>query len=378
MQTVVHRSGWIVAIFLVLGALGFGASYGVAARNDPGLGTDSTLPSQVSAATVTMIAALYPPQIDLAKVQGSDACGECHTAEIEAWKHSTHSKTFDAMHKLKDEDNEFRARKIVNALGLKGSIKRNDLCFNCHYTVRIVNEKRKAVSGVSCESCHGPAADWIDVHYDYGADKTKETETAEHRDMRLKKCVASGMLRPTNVYLVAQNCYSCHSVPNEKLVNVGGHKAGSAFELVSWSQGEVRHNYFYSADQSNRAASAERKRILFVVGAITDLEFAIRGMSKITEKGAYQKAMLRRKNTATARLDAILKAYSISELQAVLSSAERDEKGRIKVTSSMLATFPDQLSAVASAVATKYDGCEWAAIDPLIPGPDKYHGPAQP
>ena len=242
----------------------------------------------------------------------------------------------------------------------------------------MVKDKPKPVSGVSCESCHGPAADWINVHNDYGADKTKETETAEHREMRLNACVSSGMLRPTNVYLVAQNCYSCHSVPNEKLVNVGGHKAGSAFELVSWSQGEVRHNYFYSSDQSNRAASAERKRILFVVGAITDLEFALRGMSKITEKGAYRTAMQRRKVRATNRLDDILKAYSISELETVLSSVQRSDSGQIKVSRPMLATFPDQLSAVASTIATKYNGSEFAAIDPLIPGADKYHGTAQP
>ena len=37
------------------------------------------------------------------------------------------------------------------------------------------------------------------------------------------------------------------AVPEERLVNVGGHTAGSAFELVSWSQGEVRHNLQKSA-----------------------------------------------------------------------------------------------------------------------------------
>lgn len=372
MQAVVHRSGWLVAIFLVLGALGFGASYGVAARSDPGLGTDTTLPSQVSVAAVTMSAALYPMQIDLAKVQGADSCGECHTQEMEAWKRSKHFATWSTMHR------EPRATEIAKALQIKGGIKRNDLCFTCHYTAQMVKEKPKPVSGVSCESCHGPAADWINVHNDYGADKTKETETVEHREMRLKSCVASGMLLPTNVYLVAQNCYSCHSVPNEKLVNVGGHKAGSDFELVSWSQGEVRHNYFYSSDQSNRPASVERKRVLYVVGAITDLEFALRGMSKITERGEYRTAMQKRKNKATTRLDEILKAQSIPELQAVLSSAPRGDNGQIKVSRSMLATFPDQLSAVASAVATKYDGSELAAIDALIPGEEKYHGTAQP
>ena len=52
------------------------------------------------------------------------------------------------------------------------------------------------------------------------------------------------MRNPVNVYLLAQSCYRCHTVPDERLVNVGGHHAGSLdFELVSWSQGTVRHNF---------------------------------------------------------------------------------------------------------------------------------------
>ena len=372
MKAVVQRTGWLVPVILVLGALGLGASYGVAARSNPRIVTIPTSFAQVSSAIAPMSIAVFGPEIDLAKVQGADACGECHTREMDAWKQSTHFATWTTMHRKP------RAKEIAKALEIKGGIKRNNLCVNCHYTARVVNEKPKPVSGVSCESCHGAAADWINVHNDYGAGKTKETETPEHRVMRLKACDASGMLRPANVYLVARNCYSCHSVPNEKLVNIGGHKAGSAFELVSWSQGEVRHNYQYSSDQKNRTASLERKRLLYVVGAITDLEFALRAMSKITERGAYRDAMRNRKNKATVRLDEILRAVSISEIQSVLSSVGRDDQGRIKVGRSLLATFPDQLSAVASEVATKYNGSELAAIDPLIPGADQYHGTAQP
>ena len=375
MQAVVHRRGWLVPVILVLGALGLGASYGVAARSNPHIATIPTSFVQVSSAIAPMSLAAFPPELDLAKVQGADACGECHTREMEAWKRSTHFATWKTMHR------EPRAREIASALEIKGGIKRNDLCVNCHYTARVVDEKPKPVSGVSCESCHGAAADWINVHNDYGANKTKETETPEHRAMRLKACDASGMLRPANVYLVARNCYSCHSVPNEKLVNVGGHPAGSDFELVSWSQGEVRHNYFQNSDQGNREASVERKRVLYVVGALTDLEYALRGMSKITERGAYRDAMIKRKNRAVKRIDEILSRVSLPEIQCLMSSLERDEKGRVKINQALLNELPDQLAALSEQFVNTHDGSNLGPrppLDALIPGPEKYHGTAQP
>ena len=371
MQAVVQRTGWLVPVILVLGALGLGASYGVAARSNPRIVTIPSSFAQVPSAIAPMSIAVFPPEIDLAKVQGADACGECHSHDMEAWKRSTHFATWTTMH------GKPRAREIAKALEIK-SIKRSDECFNCHYTARVVDEKPKPVSGVSCESCHGAAADWINVHDDYGAGKTKETETPEHRAMRLKACDASGMLRPANVYLVARNCYSCHSVPNEKLVNVGGHPAGSDFELVSWSQGEVRHNYQYSSDQKNREASVERKRVLYVVGAITDLEYALRGMSKITERGAYRDAMRNRKNRAVERIDEILSRVSLPEIQSLMSSLGRDDKGRVKINRSLLNELPDQLAALSEQFVNTHDGSNLGPLDAIIPGPEKYHGTAQP
>ena len=124
------------------------------------------------------------------------------------------------------------------------------------------------VAGVSCESCHGGAADWLAIHADYGGDGvTKATESAEHRAQRVEDSIAHGMNNPHNIYLIARQCYDCHTVPNEKLVNVGGHLAGSQdFELVAWSQGMVRHNFLRTGGTTNgdaqpgRAARDVRRR----------------------------------------------------------------------------------------------------------------------
>ena len=64
------------------------------------------------------------------------------------------------------------------------------------------------------------------------------------------------MNNPHNIYLIARQCYDCHTVPNERLVNVGGHLAGSQdFELVAWSQGMVRHNFLRTGGTTNAVLS---------------------------------------------------------------------------------------------------------------------------
>ena len=92
---------------------------------------------------------------------------------------------------------------------------------------QIEDGRERVVAGVSCELCHGGARDWLALHNDYGGPSvTKASESAEHQAKRVADSVARGMNNPHNIYLIARQCYDCHTVPNEKLVNVGKHKAG--------------------------------------------------------------------------------------------------------------------------------------------------------
>ena len=89
--------------------------------------------------------------------------------------------------------------------------------------------------------------------------------------------IGAGMRNPVNVYLIAQSCYRCHTVPDEQLVNDGGHVAGSMdFEFVAWSQGTLRHNFVRTNGQTNDASSRQRLRQMFMAGMIADLEFSLR------------------------------------------------------------------------------------------------------
>jgi hypothetical protein len=307
--------------------------------------------------------------MDPAKVVGSAKCAECHKAEDNAWQHTHHFATFAALPKEK------RAKEIADAMGLEGGIRRNNTCLNCHFTVQNKEGAATPIAGVSCESCHGAAKDWVTLHNDYGQGKTRETEAADHKKKRHDDADAAGMVRKDRINLIAANCYSCHTVPNQDLVNKGGHKAGSDFELVSWSQGEVRHDYLLNQSK-NAEETPQRKRVLYVVGQATDLEYALRGAQKITEKGAYRDAMLARVRNATVKLDEVLKKVKIAEYDEVLAGVPRADTGQLKLSKDILAALPDKLAAASQAFAAKSDGAALEGVDTLIPKDMK--GTAQP
>jgi len=186
--------------------------------------TSETNPAHGTAANGAAAEALDPNL-----VLGNQACVKCHAPEIQVWKQTPHARTFDELHRRPE------AKTIAAKLGIK-SIKHEGRCVACHYTPQAQpGSDPHVISGISCESCHGGAKDWVELHRDYGGDGvTRETEPSVHRAARIAKSVAAGMRNPENVYLVAQSCLRCHTTGDEELVNVGGHSTGSLdFEFVS-------------------------------------------------------------------------------------------------------------------------------------------------
>ena len=203
-----------------------------------------------------------------AMVVGADKCIECHESEVDAWKSTTHYANKD-LHTNKD------ALEIAKKMGVPGGaagIQRSALCVQCHFTVQKLGAApAKVIGGVSCESCHGGAKKWLDVHNK--GDRREADDTAAKKEKRVADSKAAGMLYPDAVHAVAENCYSCHIITNEKLVNVGGHPAGSTdFELASWLSGEVRHNFFASKGKTNADTPLNRKRVLHIVGTALEMD----------------------------------------------------------------------------------------------------------
>jgi cytochrome c554/c'-like protein len=304
---------------------------------------------------------------DPAKIVGANACAECHKQEAEAWKASQHFKTFRDMPRRKE------ANEIAERMGIQ-RIRSESLCLNCHYTEQQKDNKKQPIAGISCESCHSAGEDWIKIHGQYSG-KTEKTESKEEAEARWKLAESKGMIRPASVYRLAKNCYSCHVVPQEDLVNKGGHPAGSAFELVSWSQGEVRHNTWHSKGKENVPANAARKRMLYIVGLGVELETGLRGIGNAKARRLYAFEMAKRVDRARKQLATAAKAAP--NVPEIAKMVEWGYSAGLKLNNDrFLTAAADGVSRLLVSISEKYDGSTMAGLDSLIPGPDKFKGTA--
>jgi hypothetical protein len=299
---------------------------------------------------------------DSAKIVGAEKCAECHKEEYAAWKKTRHYDTFNTMHRTD------RAQAIAQKMGFQ-SIKRGSLCLTCHYTEQ--GSGGEAVAGVSCESCHGAAADWLTVHADFGGkDVTQANESAAHRTRRIEQSLAAGMNRPDHIVPLAAQCFRCHNVPQEKLINVGGHPLSNNFELVSWFEGEVRHNFLKGT--VNVEDPPERKRVLYIVGQGLALETSLRDLALATEKAPFAVSMARRAAAAEANLKKVDEAVKVPEVEQMLSAAGKAE---LKLNNQAeLNQAADQVGAAVQKFAATNDGSGLAPVDALIPDSSHYRG----
>ena len=337
------------------------------------IGTAFVLGSIAAAATPATKSAVPVAQpADPNKVLGSDTCIKCHAPEHAVWSKTPHSKTFDELHRRPE------AKEIALKLGIE-SIKHSGRCVDCHYTQQSVTTVAStmgagfhAIAGISCESCHGPARDWLDTHHNYGGpDVTRLTESPEHRKQRIETAIALGMRNPNNVYLVAQSCYRCHTTADEELVNVGGHTAGSlTFDFVSWSQGTIHHNFVESDGKINIASSPQRLRLMFVAGILAEVESTMRAVAKATTKDKYGVTVAQRAARSGARLKSVA---------AKINDPRLDKAVKIFETVSIKLNNEAQLTKGANMIAKI--GVDFAEnppasgleqIDQYVPGKDKW------
>jgi hypothetical protein len=239
---------------------------------------------------------------------GPQKCVECHRAEHGVWEKTKHSTSFRDVHRKPE------VKDIIAAAGGNTNMRRNEVCTACHFTMTKADAgpAPNATVGPSCESCHGSASDWMSVHNDYGGPTAKrDTETPAHKAERLKKSADAGMIPPTRLFDVANNCLSCHGLGRPgiapetiaKMIDAG-HPAGSEFELVRYSQGTVRHR-FYPPNVNDNAemAPAELSR-LFVTGHAAALVQSSAAMGKASNP-KFQETLKKIEASARTALDSI-------------------------------------------------------------------------
>ena len=248
------------------------------------------------------------PPADPAKIEGHEKCIDCHRVEVQAWLASKHAtRAFDLL-RTAPTSREYAAK-----LGIRPTdIARKSVCITCHATPRLDLAGRAAViSGVSCEACHnasGGENGWLNSHAVYGPRGTRRAdESADHFAQRQAKCQQAGHIRTANAYQLIKQCFGCHVVGDEALAEAG-HDHGERFEVVQKMLGEVRHNFFLDRYRNAEVATlwtdplhhgpgrtpAGRKRVLFIVGQLVDLETSFRSLAKASDENDFSDIMVER------------------------------------------------------------------------------------
>jgi len=319
------------------------------------------------------------------RVLGFQRCVDCHELPAEAWQRSSHSRRSLAM-----LSTNLRAQRYAHRLGISPSeITRDSRCTNCHGTRQQTHDGTVRVDhGVSCESCHGPAGaslvsdGWLELHSE-GEERSGPTGVEHAAALQ-----EAGMAGVGDLYSLAVRCYECHCVSDEKVVAVG-HVAGSSdFELTIWFSGEVRHNFApYTVDveddEANMLASnvwlaidggrkpSGRKRLMYVVGQLADLEVNLRNRAKATMKGTFATSAASRSLAAHARLKQVATHVEISELREAVAAVDLvrpllflppEENHQVALTKAA-----DCVADAAQQFTAKHDGTQLAAIDSLLP-----------
>ena len=301
-------------------------------------------------------------------IVGPSQCAECHMAEFEVWKTSGHESGSKMLTRSK------QAKEIAKALGIR-RIKNDSRCTSCHFTMNSGSSKPKALAGVSCESCHGAAENWLEAHQNFGAKGALiAEETVAHRQQRYSDCDSAGMVRVGRVHAMAAQCLSCHVINDEELVDLAGHPDGMAFELLAWSQGEVRHNFVRGAGE-NASASLGRKRMLFIAGQMQTMNFSLRALASAEGGGSFEEQNTQRVLSAIETLQAMAKLVYLPELETVLEGSDQwDIAAGCSETAELIAQRVAHCSVV---LENRTDGSEFEAIDGMLPDAELYKGTAR-
>lgn len=266
--------------------------------------------------------------------QGAKSCQECHKDQYKVWEESKHFKSFRTVHRTKE------AKAIIATLGGTRRMKKKEDCTLCHYTMKqkSASAKGNAKSGPSCESCHGPSSEWEKIHGDYGGKNVKkEDETPEHKAKRIADSKAAGLIWSSIKYDVVANCLKCHGLARSEINAVmlarmmgAGHPLNPDFEVVSYSQGKMKH----WPDRSPAELA-----YLFVAGQAAKLVSGTEAVGK-TEDVQYKNAQMKRAADAKAVLRALIEIPEAATLigspneenarKLVAAIADKDLWGKVK------------------------------------------------
>lgn len=283
-------------------------------------------------------------------IVGPEQCAECHEFELKTLQNSQHQRSFK-VHSLE------AASKIAKRLGGEARVDKRADCAACHYTKKARKDASpELVAGVSCESCHGPAKRWWNLHW-----KGEGKSLAKN----LAKSEKRGMLRPENVLGLIDRCLDCHLIADEALISKGGHPVAEGFEMLSWLQGEVRHNFLNSEDYgANTAVSKSRQRRFFILGRLRQLQRQLLAFSALKDReGSFAKSLGRDILRAYKDLKRARGALKVLEkIRAILAEIKLKESPQHKIKKAS-----EGIAKILAGLAKDSKALDQSALDVLLP-----------
>lgn len=261
--------------------------------------------------SLTLASPTSPPPRIVGPYDSQDGCEKCHVQEVEAWRASSHHGSLNLLHEHDEAPKIFSKLREAKAPGL-GSTNDPRLaprCARCHATTYVRPRQHRGIPmwGVSCESCHGPAERWVHGHGAYrvsgrlSVEEKRKRERPEDREARIAMAAMDGMVRTDDLMGLASNCLDCHIVDDPELIEVGGHPSQSpGFEFMSWTQGEVRHNFLRGS--TNAPSGIERRRLMFLAGRLAVLNANVAALGEAKKSGGYSKSTIGRIEGAVDKL----------------------------------------------------------------------------
>lgn len=310
--------------------------------------------------------------LDMTRVVGVETCADCHEEMFDAWDKTAHAKSFEELIERPNAAEMAAILKIDRA-----EIPVTTSCVRCHYTQEFLASVPQTTAAVSCESCHGPAIDWIEEH---------NRKTLSRR-ARVETGTELGMIHPENIHLTSKACYECHVIDDEQLVNMAGHPALSdGFEILSWYSGEVKHNFLIddggvrkSHSKTTQAIPIARERMLYLNGKLLHLSFTLKAIACSSDPPVDKEGDFIRLSTGrytysvqhaielkrlTEDLRMILKVVSISEFSDALAivrglSVETGNSQELEAASESIMELSENF-------CEENDGGSFGGIDDMI------------
>lgn len=187
------------------------------------------------------------------RVLGHRDCEKCHKPALQQWSQTEPASVgakahFNTHKQLSGAD----AKKFAAAVGVADPTAANSSCAGCHATVI----RGRVRAGVSCETCHGPASDYLDPHEkEPWRESYKKSIPLGLRDLHDKPSA------------IAQMCVNCHVTPDARL-KAAGHPDGAEFDpgaslkkIVHWTAAFTPNKQVHATYDFGQVTSAGRPMV---------------------------------------------------------------------------------------------------------------------